>query len=63
MAEQQKETAKSTVTTVNLLPRHKRFLAEMKKAERQGASDTIRRALDEYMAKYPLPSGGSDANS
>lgn len=41
-------------TTITLFPRHREYLKKLKKQTRQGASDTIRRALDDYMASHPL---------
>ena len=40
--------------TVSLLSRHKQYLDALAKAEGQKRSDTVRRALDEYAAKYPV---------
>lgn len=42
-------------TTITLFPHHREYLKKLKQTTRQGASDTIRRALDEYMASHPLP--------
>ena len=40
--------------TVSLLSRHKQYLDALAKTEGQKRSDTVRRALDEYAAKYPV---------
>ena len=42
-------------TTVTVFPRHMEYLRKLKREQAQGVSDTIRRALDEYMKANPLP--------
>lgn len=42
-------------TTVTVFPRHIEYLRKLKREQAQGVSDTIRRALDEYMKANPLP--------
>lgn len=46
--------AENIMTTVSLYPRHQKYLKALKRLQSQGASDTVRRALDEYMKEHPI---------
>ncbi len=46
------------VSTFSLHKRHKQYLKAIKRHEGQSSSDTVRRALDEYKLRHPVPEGG-----
>lgn len=49
--------------TVSVLSRHKEYLDTLARVEGQKRSDTIRRALDEYAAKYPVVKRQDDVST
>ena len=52
---------KSNNITVTMLPRHIQYLKKLRAQTAQTASDTVRRAIDDYMKEHPLEDDDADS--